>query len=168
MRRLMVLDTAVRVLFPSILVLSLYFLFTGHNQPGGGFVGGLAAGAAISLRYVARGVDAVRETVPFSSWYVLGAGLLLSVSTAIVPNLLGHSVLEHATFETDLAVLGHIKVTSALPFDIGVYLVVVGLVLMVFEAFGEDVDHELERIEEPAPAAEGPLDEYRPFRGRPR
>ena len=164
----MVLDTSVRVLFPSILVLSLYFLFTGHNQPGGGFVGGLAAGAAISLLYVARGVDAVRATVPFASWYVLGSGLLVSVSTAIVPMLLGHSVLEHGTFEADLPVFGHVKTTSALPFDIGVYLVVVGLVLMVFEAFGEDVDHELVLIEDPAPAAEDPLDEYLPFRGRPR
>lgn len=168
MRRLLVLDVSVRVLFPSILVLSLYFLFTGHNQPGGGFVGGLAAGAAISLRYVAGGAPAVRSSVPFPPWYVLGSGLTLSVGTAIVPMLLGHSVLEHATFEADIPILGHVKTTSALPFDIGVYLIVVGLVLMVFEAFGEDVDHELARIEDPAPAANHPLEEYRPFRGRTR
>ena len=168
MRRLMVLDTSVRVLFPSILVLSLYFLFSGHNQPGGGFVAGLTAGAAVSLRYVARGVPSVRQILPFPSWYVLGTGLLLSVSTAIVPMLLGHSVLEHVTFEADLPVFGHVKTTSALPFDIGVYLVVVGLVLLVFEAFGEDIDHEIERIEDPAPAAVDSLTDYRPFRGRPR
>lgn len=168
MKRLLVLDVSVRVLFPSILVLSLYFLFSGHNQPGGGFVGGLAAGAGISLRYVAAGVPAVRSAVPVPPWYILGSGMMLSVSTAIVPMLLGHSVLEHGTFEADIPVLGHVKTTSALPFDIGVYLIVVGLVLMVFEAFGEDVDHELARIEGPAPVADHPLEEYRPLRGRPR
>ena len=54
--RLPVLDASARLLYPSMLVLSLYFLFVGHNQPGGGFVGGLTAGAAISLRYVAGGI----------------------------------------------------------------------------------------------------------------
>ena len=52
--------------------------------------------------------------------------------------LLGSAPLESAKFETDLPLLGHIKVTSALPFDIGVYLLVLGLVLMVFESFGDD------------------------------
>lgn len=168
MRRLLVLDTSVRVLFPSILVLSIYFLFIGHNQPGGGFVGGLAAGAAISLRYVARGLPAVRSILPFQPWYMLGAGLVISVGTAIVPLLLGHAILEHGVLEVDLPVFGHVKVTSALPFDIGVYLVVVGLVLMVFEAFGEDPDHEVEWVEEPVEAADHPFDEYQPFLGTPK
>ncbi len=165
MKRLLVLDTSVRVLFPSILVLSIYFLFSGHNQPGGGFVGGLAAGAAISLRYVARGVPAVRNILPFPPWYVLGTGLLVSVGTALVPMLQGQAVLEHSVWEADLPIFGHVKATSALPFDIGVYLVVVGLVLMVFEAFGEDPDHEVEWIEEPASAADHPREEYREIPG---
>ena len=67
-----------------------------------------------------------------------------------------------------LPVFGHVKVTSALPFDIGVYLVVVGLVLMVFEAFGEDPDHEVEWVEEPVEAADHPFDEYQPFLGTPK
>ena len=163
MKRLLVLDTSVRVLFPSILVLSIYFLFTGHNQPGGGFVGGLAAGAAISLRYVARGVPAVRDILPFQPWYVLGTGLLISAVTAFVPMLQGHAILEHGVWEADLPIFGHVKATSALPFDIGVYLVVVGLVLMVFEAFGEDPDHEVEWVEEPGTAADHPFDEYEPL-----
>jgi multicomponent Na+:H+ antiporter subunit A len=162
-KRLLDLDTSVRVLFPSILVLSIYFLFTGHNQPGGGFVGGLAAGAAISLRYVARGVPAVRGILPFQPWLVLGTGLLLSVLTAFVPMLTGHAILEHAVWEADLPIIGHVKVTSALPFDVGVYLIVVGLVLMVFEAFGEDPDHEVEWVEPPGAAADHPFDEYEPL-----
>ncbi|MEZ5296810.1 MAG: hydrogen gas-evolving membrane-bound hydrogenase subunit E [Ilumatobacteraceae bacterium] len=136
--RLPVVDVSARVLFASIMVLSVYFLFAGHNQPGGGFVGGLTAGVAISLRYVAGGVSSVRRSVRPKPWIVLGTGLAISVVTAIIPLLLGESFLEHAKWEDELPLLGKVKVTSALPFDIGVYLVVVGLVLMAYEAFGED------------------------------
>jgi multisubunit Na+/H+ antiporter MnhB subunit len=139
MKRLVVVDTSVRVLYHSILVLSLYFLFAGHNQPGGGFVGGLTAGAAISFRYVAGGVDEVRQAFRLRPWTILGGGLLVATITAIVPMVLGGSVLEHATFKQTFPLLGEVKATSALPFDIGVYLVVIGLILMMFEAFGDDV-----------------------------
>ncbi len=139
MRRLLVVDTAVRVLYHSILVLSLYFLFAGHNQPGGGFVGGLTAGAAVSFRYVAGGVDEVRSAFRLRPATILGLGLVIASATAIVPILLGGAVLEHGDVEFHVWLLGTIKATSALPFDIGVYLVVVGLVLMMFEAFGDDV-----------------------------
>jgi multicomponent Na+:H+ antiporter subunit A len=136
--RLPVVDASSRLLYASILVLSLYFLFAGHNQPGGGFVGGLTAGAAISLRYVAGGVAAVRNSLRVAPWTVLGSGLAIASTTALVPLALGQSLLEHAAFERDLPILGTVKATSALPFDIGVYLVVVGLVLMAYEAFGDE------------------------------
>lgn len=139
MKRLVVVDTSVRVLYHSILVLSLYFLFAGHNQPGGGFVGGLTAGAAVSFRYVAGGVGEVRRAFPVRPAVILGGGLLIATITAIVPIVLGHMVLEHAAVEATLPLLGTVKATSALPFDIGVYFVVLGLVLMMFEAFGDDV-----------------------------
>lgn len=138
MKRLLVVDTSVRVLYHSILVLSLYFLFAGHNQPGGGFVGGLTAGAAVSFRYVAGGVDEVRKAFRLRPWTILGGGLLIAVVTATVPIVLGGSVLEHGDIEWTIPVIGVLKTTSALPFDIGVYLVVVGLILMMFEAFGDD------------------------------
>ena len=162
MRRLLILDVAVRVLYPAILVLSLYFLFAGHNQPGGGFVGGLTAGAGISLRYVAGGVGAVRRSFRLEPWTLLGTGLIVAVSIAIIPLLTGNNVLEHATFEAELPLLGEMKATSALPFDVGVYLVVLGLVLMAFEAFGDDIDEELEVVEPLNAAASRSLDEYRP------
>ena len=136
--RLPVVDASARLLYPSILVVAVYFLFAGHNQPGGGFVGGLTAAAAISLRYVAGGLAAVRRSVPLAPWTVLGIGLATSVATAITPLVLGGSVLEHALWEVDVPVLGTIKTTSALPFDIGVFLVVLGVILMAYEAFGEE------------------------------
>ncbi|WP_420452430.1 MnhB domain-containing protein [Ilumatobacter sp.] len=162
MKRSLVVDVSVRLVYPSILVLSLYFLFAGHNRPGGGFVGGLAAAAAISLRYVAGGVAAVRRTFRLEPWTILGSGLLISVGTAIVPLLLGEDVLEHATAEFSLPLIGDVKVTSALPFDVGVYLIVVGLVLMIFEAFGDDLENELEMVEPPAAPATSLGDDFRP------
>ena len=65
MRRSLLLDTTVRLVFDSVLVLSIYLLFAGHNQPGGGFVGGLVAAAGIALRYVAGGIDA---GMPAADW----------------------------------------------------------------------------------------------------
>lgn len=161
MRRSLIIEVSVRLLYPSIIVLSLYFLFAGHNQPGGGFVGGLAAAAAISLRYVAGGVNAVRNSFRLKPWTIIGTGLALSVGTAIFPMLLGGAILEHGTIKLHPPVLGEIKATSALPFDLGVYAIVIGLVLMIFEAFGEDADHELEQVEAPTPPAASALDEYR-------
>jgi multicomponent Na+:H+ antiporter subunit A len=137
-RRLVVVDVAVRLLFPAVVVGSIYLLFAGHNQPGGGFVGGIVAGVAVALRYVAGGIDEVRRLSHARPWTVLGAGLLVATLTALAPALLGGAVLETGEVAVDLPVLGHVAASSALVFDVGVYLVVLGLVLMVFESFGEE------------------------------
>ena len=140
MKRLVILDESVRIIFHAVLIGSLYLLFVGHNQPGGGFVGGLVAGAAVSLRYLAGGIDDVRSLSRFQPWTILGTGQLVAVTAAIVPLLRGEPVLTSLGRDIELPVLGSFYASSTLVFDIGVYLVVVGLVLMVFEAFGEDED----------------------------
>ncbi len=136
--RLVTIDVSVRIVFAAVMIGSLWLLFAGHNQPGGGFVGGIIAGAAVSLRYVAGGIAEVRRLSRGRPWMFLGVGMLISVTTAIVPLLFGGEVLETGSFTLDLALLGSVKVTSALVFDIGVYLAVLGLALMVFESFGDD------------------------------
>ena len=135
--RLPTLDETVTLLFRVIMVGSIYLLFAWHNQPCGGFVGGLVAGAAISLRYIAGGIEEVRRISRWRPWTILGGGVIVAVSTALVPVLLGKAVLAAAYEPYDLPVLGKVSISSALVFDIGVYLCVVGLVLMVFEAFGD-------------------------------
>jgi multicomponent Na+:H+ antiporter subunit A len=136
--RLPFVDVSVRIVFPVVMMTSLWLLFAGHNQPGGGFVGGLLAGAAITLRYIAGGIDEVRDHARFRPWTVLGAGLLAATVTATIPLLLGGSVLEIGSVSVDLPALGTVTLSSALAFDIGVYMAVVGMVLMVFETFGDD------------------------------
>jgi multicomponent Na+:H+ antiporter subunit A len=136
--RVVAVDVSVRVVFAAVMVGSLWLLFAGHNQPGGGFVGGIVAGCAVALRYVNGGLAEVRRLSRGRPWMVLGTGLLISVTSAIVPLLVGGAVLEVGSFEIDPPVLGHIKVSSALAFDIGVYIAVIGLAMMVFESFGDD------------------------------
>lgn len=140
MKRSLIVDTSVHFIFHSVLVLSVYLLFAGHNQPGGGFAGGLVAGAAVGLRYVAGGIDAVRRASPVRAWTILGSGLLLAAATATVPILVGDPVLDSGIGEWHVPLLGDVHATTASLFDMGVYLVVVGLMLMVFEAFGDDVE----------------------------
>jgi multisubunit Na+/H+ antiporter MnhB subunit len=116
---------------------SLWLLFAGHNQPGGGFVAGLLAGSAITLRYIAGGIAEVRARSRFRPWTVLGSGLLVAVVVAGFPLLGGGSVLDVASGSLDLPVIGDVHLSSALAFDVGVYLTVIGMVLMAFEAFGD-------------------------------
>jgi multicomponent Na+:H+ antiporter subunit A len=137
-RRLAFVDVSVRVVFHAVVLMSLWLLFAGHNQPGGGFVGGLLAGSAITLRYIARGIEGVRGNSRFRPWTVLGAGLLLAAGTATASLLAGGAVLESGLASLDLPFVGAAKVSSALVFDTGVYLAVIGMVLMAFEAFGDE------------------------------
>lgn len=140
MRRSLILDVGAELLFHSVLLASLYLLFAGHNQPGGGFIGGLVAAAGFALRYLAGGRREVQDASRLRPWAFLGAGLLIASGTAIAGIVAGGQLLESSIWEVELAVLGKVKATSALPFDIGVYLVVLGLMLMALDALGEDAE----------------------------
>ena len=139
MKRMDYVDVSVRAVFHPMLVVSLFLLVVGHNQPGGGFVGGLVAGASIAMRYMAGGIDAVRSLTPVKPWTILGAGIVTAGLTATIPVVFGHPPLEAHILDLHLPVFGDVHISSTLAFDSGVYLVVVGLVLMVFEAFGDDL-----------------------------
>jgi multisubunit Na+/H+ antiporter MnhB subunit len=136
--RSLILETSVKWLFPSIFVLGIYFLFVGHNLPGGGFVGGLLAGTAVALRYVAGGTPAVAATFRAPPELILGVGLATSALTAGIPVLFGNPVLDHGAIEIDLPIFHEVRISSTLIFDIGVFFVVVGLIVMATEAFGDD------------------------------
>jgi multicomponent Na+:H+ antiporter subunit A len=144
MRRSLIFDTTLRLVFDTAMVFAVYLLFAGHNQPGGGFIGGLVAGAAIALRYVAGGPDEVLDLLPVRPWTILGSGLLLSAATTAVPMLWGKAPLDQRAWSFEPPLLGDLKVTSATAFDAGVFLIVVGLVLMVFEGLGDEPPTERE------------------------
>ncbi|MGY1802859.1 Na+/H+ antiporter subunit A [Blastococcus sp. SYSU D00922] len=141
-RRSVVLEVITRVLFHTILVFSLYLLFSGHNEPGGGFAGGLVAGLALVLRYLAGGRYELGEAAPVDPGLLLGAGLLFAGGTGVAGLLLGAEVLQTAILETTLPVLGDVKLVTSLFFDIGVYLIVVGLVLDILRSLGAELDRQ--------------------------
>lgn len=138
--RSLILETSVEALFHSALLFSLFLLFAGHNAPGGGFVGGLVAGAAFVLRYVDDGAAAVQRLAPVAPQALLGTGLALAVTTGAAGWVAGGEFLQSAKLTVDLPVLGTVKTTTSLPFDVGVYLVVVGLVLGVLCTLGSEAD----------------------------
>jgi multicomponent Na+:H+ antiporter subunit A len=141
-RRSVVLEVVTRLLFHTITVFSLYLLFSGHNEPGGGFAGGLVAGLALVLRYLAGGRYELGEAAPVAPGLLLGSGLLFAGGTGVVGLALGAGVLQTAVLETTLPVLGDVKLVTSLFFDIGVYLIVVGLVLDVLRSLGAELDRQ--------------------------
>lgn len=141
--RSMVMQIATRLVFPTMMVLSVYFFFSGHNTPGGGFAGGLTAGLALVLRYLAGGRYELGEALPVEPGLLLGTGLVFAAGTATTSLLLGAPPLSSAILEVTLPVLGDIKLVTALFFDLGVYLIVVGLVLDVLRSLGARLDDEL-------------------------
>jgi multicomponent Na+:H+ antiporter subunit A len=137
-------------------VFSLYLLFSGHNEPGGGFAGGLVAGLALVLRYLAGGRYELGEAAPVAPGLLLGSGLLFAGGTGVVGLALGAGVLQTAILETTLPVLGDVKLVTSLFFDIGVYLIVVGLVLDVLRSLGAELDRQ-EDQEDPVELTPGEM-----------
>jgi multicomponent Na+:H+ antiporter subunit A len=136
-RQSAILDAGITVASGPILVFSLFLLAAGHNQPGGGFAGGLVAGVAVILAWAGGGTDLVRRIVPLRSSALMGTGLLISTLTGLAPLLLDLGFLESGYIEFDVPVIGKVKLVSAVLFDIGVYLLVIGMSLALVRALGE-------------------------------
>lgn len=142
--RSVILDEADRWLFPVVILVSVYLTFRGHNAPGGGFIGGLVASSAFVLRYLTgrHHEDPIYEV--FRPHVILGIGLLVSVATALAPLLVGDSLLESHIWKWEVPVIGDIKIVSSTFFDLGVYILVIGVVLSILVALGinQDADEE--------------------------
>lgn len=156
--RSVVLEAAVDLLFHAILATSLFFLFAGHNGPGGGFIGGLVAGTALVLRYlVSSGADVSRD-LRVRPAVVLGTGLLAAVGASLVPWALGGQLLESGITYLEVPVLGEVPLASVLVFDTGVYLVVIGIILSVLSTLGAQPESTLGALSD-HDAADRPRDE---------
>ncbi|NVM98787.1 Na+/H+ antiporter subunit A [Arthrobacter sp. SDTb3-6] len=139
-QRSIIFEVVTRLVFHSIIVLSIYLLLAGHNGTGGGFAGGLVAGLALAIRYLAGGRFELAEATRVSAGTLLGLGLAAAALTGIVPLFLGGQVFQSAIFSFGLPVFGHVKFVTSTLFDIGVYLVVVGLVIDVLRSLGSEID----------------------------
>ncbi|MDA8370537.1 MAG: hypothetical protein M0026_11825 [Nocardiopsaceae bacterium] len=153
--RSVLLEIVARLLIPAILTFSVFLLLSGHDRPGGGFVGGLVASMAYVLRYVAGGRHELAAGLPMRPNGLLALGLLVACGTAGAPLLFGRPILETFSFSTVLPVFGTVKFASFLLFDIGVFLIVVGLVLSVVAALGARMEAEEEEARVRRPRREG-------------
>jgi len=158
-RRSIVFEIVTRLIFHTVIVVSIYLMLSGHNAPGGGFAGGLIASLALMIRYLAGGREELDNAAPVDAGLVLGSGLAVAALSGIVPTLLGGGVLQSAILDIDLGPLGELHLVTSVFFDIGVYLVVVGLAIDVLRSLGsgissqaEDDEDEREGDEETVPA----------------
>ena len=140
--RSILVDVVTRLLFPSMMLLSAYFFFSGHNAPGGGFAGGLVAALALTLRYLAGGRREAEETLPVHPGKVLGIGIMFTTAAAVAPMFFGMPPLTSSYAEFDVPLIGDVTVPSALIFDAGVYVIVVGLIMHVLASMGAYLDRE--------------------------
>ena len=143
-RRSVVFEVTTRLLFHSLIVFSVFLLLSGHNAPGGGFAGGLIAGIALVIRYLAGGRYELGEAAPIHPGLLLGTGLFLSVGAGLVPLAFGGMPLQSFILETTLPVLGQITLVTTVFFDIGVYLLVIGLVLDLLRSLGAEIDRHID------------------------
>ncbi|MQA87100.1 MAG: Na+/H+ antiporter subunit A [Streptosporangiales bacterium] len=140
--RSVLLEAATRIVVPTALVLSAYLLLAGHERTGGGFAGGLVAGMAFVLRYVAGGRYELTAAAPVRPASVIGLGLFVAAGMAVPGWVGGGEIFAGTVLEATLPVLGHVKLVTSFFFDLGIYLVVVGLVLEILTALGAQVEEE--------------------------
>ena len=130
------LSMMMRPLLPLALAVSVYVFLRGHNAPGGGFVAGLITGIALIMQYLANGIQATQPLMPRRSGRLLIAGLSCTAGIGIASFVFGANFLTSAHGHVQIPLIGEIELASAMIFDLGVYLVVVTVVLVVLSELG--------------------------------
>lgn len=132
----LILNTASRLLLPMLLLFSFFLLLRGHDEPGGGFVGGLVAAAAFALHLIANSAAETRKMLRADPKSFIGAGLALAACSGLWSLLLGRPFLTGSWWHVKVPVLG--KLGTPVLFDFGVYLLVFGTVLTITLSLVED------------------------------
>ncbi len=132
------LATVSRVLLPLSLLYALHLLLRGHHEPGGGFIAGLFTALVFGLLLVAFGREGVDRALAVPPRPVMAAGLALAAFTGLGSLAWGRPFLTSAAYHGHLPFFGEVELTTVLAFDVGVYLVVVGVVLTLLRAISRD------------------------------
>ncbi len=130
-----IFKTASGYLLPLLLLFSIFILLRGHYLPGGGFVGGLIASIAFVLHSFANGLERTKGIIKFHPGFLMPIGLSLALLSGFAPLLSGLPFMTGLWADAPIPVLG--LVGSALFFDTGVYLVVIGVVLTIIFTISE-------------------------------
>jgi len=130
-----IFKTASTYLLPLLILFSVFILLRGHYLPGGGFVGGLIASIAFIIHSFANGLEKTKTIIKFHPGFLMPIGLAIALLSGAAPLLIGQSLMTGLWFDEPIAVIG--MVGSALFFDTGVYLVVIGVTLTIIFTISE-------------------------------
>jgi multicomponent K+:H+ antiporter subunit A len=125
-----------RLLLPLALLVAIFVLLRGHNLPGGGFIAGLITAVALITQYLANGISWTRSRMSSKLHPMIGIGLLLATATGLGSWAFGYPFLTSAFSHLHWPLVGEFEIASAMLFDLGVYLVVVGVTLVILLRLG--------------------------------
>jgi multicomponent Na+:H+ antiporter subunit B len=128
--------TASRYLLPLLLMFSIFLLLRGHNEPGGGFVGGLVASTAYALYTIANGVRHSRKALYINPGTFIYTGLVMALTAAVIPFFLGFPFLTGLWPDWKVGGIGHLS--TPLLFDTGVFMLVFGVTNTIIFSLAED------------------------------
>jgi multicomponent K+:H+ antiporter subunit A len=136
-RHPLILASLSRVLLPLALLVSVFIFLRGHNLPGGGFIAGLITAVALILQYLASGVQWTQARLPLNYQGMAGLGVLLAGLTGLGSWLFERPFLTSAFGHFEIPLIGEIELATAMLFDLGVYLTVVGATLLMLANLGK-------------------------------
>lgn len=136
-RHPLILATLSRLLLPLALLISVFIFLRGHNLPGGGFIAGLVTAIALILQYVANGVQWTRSRLALNYHQLAGSGVFVAGCTGLASWLFGYPFLTSTFGHFHIPLVGEIELASAMIFDLGVYLTVVGATLLILANLGK-------------------------------
>ncbi|MDY6891906.1 MAG: monovalent cation/H+ antiporter subunit A [Pseudomonadota bacterium] len=135
-RHPMMLAVISQSLLPLALLVSAYIFLRGHNLPGGGFIAGLVTSVALIQQYVAHGVDWIKGRLNINYQWLIASGVLIATLTGMGSWIFGHPFLSSWFDHFHLPWIGEFELASAMLFDLGVYLTVVGATLLILASLG--------------------------------
>lgn len=136
-----ILAMITRAVLPFALLFSIFLLLRGHNLPGGGFIAGLMAAVALVLHYVASGTEWTEERLRLRYTPVIALGLLIAFGTGLGALVFGHPFLSATFTYVHVPLIGEIELATAMLFDVGVFLTVIGAVMLMLSRLGVPVPH---------------------------
>ncbi len=125
----LIFATATRIILPVLLLFSIFILIRGHNEPGGGFVGGLIATMAFALYTFAHGIQNAKKIFPLQPTFFITLGLILALGSVLVPLIIGKPAGTGLWGTYEFPLIG--PASTILIFDIGVYFVVFGATISI-------------------------------------
>lgn len=134
-----ILQTMTKIVVFIILTFGVELFLSGHNNPGGGFIGGLVLSSAFVLLYLVHDIETVHKGIPFDFKKIAALGAFLAVGTGIGSVLFGKDFLTQAARHFNLPVFGETELSTVIVFEAGVALTVVGVVVTIISTISEDV-----------------------------